>query len=286
MFVAFFVFFIFLLFPKITSAGMHNGLSLLAEQVIPALYPFIFVTTFLKSRIRFQNSSRFLCLIPGFLSGYPLGAKIVSDYWNENSHIPPQAMLIICNNPSPSYMISFVGLSCLGNPKLGFLIYIVILTANLITGILITLRNHYFSSCRPKLPISSIYIASTSTISEIIDDTFHILINISGYILIFSVAASFIQAMTFIPDAFQGILAGFLEMTSGIQLLSSSSINTPTKLIGITGITCFGGLSVIAQTQSMMNSPFLSIKKYMTEKAAASAIAMSVMYCILRFIRI
>ena len=39
------VFILFLMFPAITAKGMEDGLDLLIHQIIPSLYPFIFLTT-------------------------------------------------------------------------------------------------------------------------------------------------------------------------------------------------------------------------------------------------
>ena len=43
------VFFLCLCFPGITGSGIKNGLSLIGGQVLPALYPFILLTTLFKS---------------------------------------------------------------------------------------------------------------------------------------------------------------------------------------------------------------------------------------------
>lgn len=285
MITALLIFVVFLIFPEITSAGMKNGLVMLTSQIIPALYPFILITTFLKQKSKHHKCPSCLPIILGFLSGYPLGAKIIADHWHNENIIPAQAMLIICNNPSPSYMISFVGLNCLKSPKFGFLIYLSVLIGNLITGTLITLitRKMHFKH-EAYADHGHIHAVSVNSMDELFQDTFTILLNISNYILIFSILSAFIKRISFLTPVLHGIISGLLEMTSGIQILSTIDSPYDLKLLLITGIVSFGGLSVIAQTRNMTQESTLSIKKYITEKAIASTMAMSVMYLILHIL--
>ena len=96
--------------------------------------------------------------------------------------------------------------------------------------------------------------------------------------MIFSICASIINSIVFIPHFLRKILIGILEITTGAYHISLLNINTSSKITILTGIIAFGGMSVIFQTYEMIQNSKLSIKKYMTEKAISSLIAMSVMY--------
>ena len=72
-------------------------------------------------------------------------------------------------------------------------------------------------------------------------------------------------------------------MTTGVENIAASPVSLQTKVILITGIISFGGLSVIGQTQNMIQNTPLSIKKYMADKIAASAVSMTAMYCLFLF---
>lgn len=282
------IFFLCLCFPGITGSGVTNGLSLIAGQVLPALYPFILLTTLFKYLAGRRQTNQYLSILIGFLSGYPLGAKVAAEHGLSTGFLSGQSLLLICNNPSPAYMISFIGLHCFGAPFLGFRMYIAIIIGNLITGLLFTFmdRTPYqgsltslnIPSCLKDTP-SGIKMRK-NLLDQIIHDTFSIIINISSYILIFSVAAAFIQRLSFLPETAQGLLSGLLEMTTGVQIVAAQSVPMTIKIYLTTGIISFGGLSVMAQTNSMIAGSGLSIKKYMTEKTIACAIAVSVMYMI------
>lgn len=279
------VFFLCLCFPGITGSGIKNGLSLIGGQVLPALYPFILLTTLFKYLAGRRPANQYLSIFIGFLSGYPLGAKVAAGHNRSTGFLSGQSLLLICNNPSPAYMISFIGLHCFGAPFLGFRMYIAVVTGNLITGLFFALmdrtwRQDPVQSEKTRSFSKGVPSAQKNLLDQVIHDTFSVIVNVSSYILVFSVAAAFIQRLSFLPETAQGLLSGLLEMTTGVQIIAVQSIPMTTKVLLTTGIISFGGLSVMAQTNSMIAGSDLSIKKYMTEKTIACAIAVSVMYMI------
>ena len=84
------VFILFLMFPAITAKGMEDGLDLLIHQIIPSLYPFIFLTTFMKYHASRMTHSNFFLFFLGCLSGYPLGAKVIADHHDTVGPLSPQ----------------------------------------------------------------------------------------------------------------------------------------------------------------------------------------------------
>lgn len=159
-------------FPEISGEGVRRGLSLSFTQVIPSLYPFILLTTLFKALSHDSRYARRLSLFAGFLSGYPLGAKVVAEQY-DGGLFTPRAMLVICNNPSPAYMLSFVGLESLGRPVYGLQMYAAILAGNLLTGILISC----FSSRKQSRPAPTVLRAQSapskmSLTDRVFQDTF------------------------------------------------------------------------------------------------------------------
>lgn len=270
------LFLLFLLFPETTSAGTKNGIQLLINQVIPALYPFIFLTAILKN-ITHQKTTALKFLLPlAFLSGYPLGAKIVAQNIQAPTKVK-QILLFLCNNPSPAYMLSFVGFQCLNRPQKGIMIYTAALIGSTIWALIRYLINRHQTDKAPSGFLQSCG-ETSGTLDTVVDQTFTSLLHISGYLMFFCCISAFIVKIPFLSPVLQSLFAGFLEMTTGIQNLKSIACSEALKMILITGMVSFGGISVIAQTQSMINGSGLSIKKYMTDKAISSVIAMSVMY--------
>lgn len=276
MFIPSLLFTICLFYSHTVKIGINNGLILLFDQVIPALYPFILLSTYIKKR--FTSSNSYLLLGISFLSGYPIGAKVAAEHSFSDIPLSNQNLLLICNNPSLPYMISYIGIGCFGHAKYGIMIYCCIIIGNIITVFIKEMLSTFRFSHKKKEEIMTICNIKETTIESLFHDCFYVLLNISNYILIFSVCAAFVNSIRWIPEYLRYIFIGILEITTGAQLIYQLNIITSIKLILITGIISFGGLSVFFQTHAMIKNKQVSIKKYMTDKAISSIIAMSVMY--------
>ena len=68
------------IFPDITESGSKTAIIIWANSIVPILLPFFIVADFIK---RTGNPEmlpkRVYPFIIAFLSGYPVGAKVVSD---------------------------------------------------------------------------------------------------------------------------------------------------------------------------------------------------------------
>ena len=276
------IFMLLLFFPQITHDGIKNGLLLLENQVIPSLYPFILLSAYLRNKCNTKNSS--FLFLSSFLSGYPIGAKIISENEFKSTFFSKQNLLLLCNMPSPSFLLSYVGYHCLNQPALSLLISFSIIIGNICTIFLqnihrIVFRHEKFPTSKRTLHNLSLNkLSYTTNSASIPQESFLTLLTISTYILIFNIAAVFIQKISFLKYTFKSFFIGLFEITTGINQLTDAPINLQWKLIYITGLLSFGGFSIILQTKSMIESSDLSIKKYMTDKAISSCIAMSVMY--------
>ena len=116
-------------FSKTNLAATTNGLTLWATCVVPSLFPFFVITNLLSHTkvVSFMGKllDKFMrplfnvpgiggfAFVMGLISGYPVGAKIVSDF-RENGSITKdegERMLAFTNNSGPLFIISSVGIS-------------------------------------------------------------------------------------------------------------------------------------------------------------------------------
>ena len=74
-----------------------------------------------------------------------------------------------------------------------------------------------------------------------------------GIVTIFLILNSFLQSMLNLPSLPQAILAGILEMTQGVKLISALEISELLKVIIITMILSFGGFSVHMQVLGIIS---------------------------------
>lgn len=115
-----------LAFPGISIEGASDGLLLWYQVVLPTLSPFMICTQLVVVlggvnllmkpfyplfhrlfRLSLPGAYVMLC---GLLCGYPLGAKMCSDFCNEGKISPEEAsyLLAICNHPSPMFLLGYV----------------------------------------------------------------------------------------------------------------------------------------------------------------------------------
>lgn len=80
-----------------------------------------------------------------------------------------------------------------------------------------------------------------------------------------------------------GSFKGFLEITSGIKILSSLSIDINILLPLIALILGFGGISVHMQVASIISHTDLSLKPYLIGKTLHGIFAGIITYCILNY---
>lgn len=149
------------LFSASNLTAAKNGLILWATAVVPSLFPF-FVATELLSQTNiisllgkyFNFIMRPLFCVPGeasfaflmgLISGYPVGAKIVSSFKESGICTKEEAerMIAFTNNSGPLFIIGTVGVSLFGNSKIGILLFITHLLSSITVGILLNVISHF-----------------------------------------------------------------------------------------------------------------------------------------------
>ena len=138
-----------LIFSKSNLSAVKSGLSLWANSVVPSLFPFFVATEllmhtdivmqlgfllnkYMKPLFNIRGEGSF-CFIMGIISGYPIGAKIASNFRLNNicSKEECERLLSFTNNSGPLFIIGTVGILMFKNTTIGFLLFNAILTASL-----------------------------------------------------------------------------------------------------------------------------------------------------------
>ena len=143
-----------IIFSKTNLTATKSGLELWSTSVLPSLLPFFIAVELLKYTdiikilgklfnpimrpiFNVPGAASF-ALIMGIISGYPTGAKIVSDFKKEGicSDIECERLIAFTNNSGPLFIISTVGISFLGDTRTGILLFITHILACLSVGFL------------------------------------------------------------------------------------------------------------------------------------------------------
>jgi hypothetical protein len=265
----------------ITSAA--DGLILWYERLLPTLLPFAVLSYILIGsnyiyyisrplkplcRIIGINENALFTYIAGSLFGFPMGSKICADLLSRNE-ISYEEAKILCytsNNMSPVFISGYILYQELGLNNVTFITFIIIYMIPFIYAILMLRKQPL--KYPTKKPTSGSQI-NFKIIDAGIMNGFETLTKIGGYIMIFSMISSLICIIP-ISEISRAVLVGFIEITNGIHYIADSGL--PKITIYALSITCtsFGGLSGIAQTNSMLSGTALSMSDYVKGKVIIS----------------
>ncbi len=287
-----------LLFPSLAFAGAKNGLLLWWDTILPTLLPFMIISS-LIIRLRITHALSYLFypifkhILPisregcypvfiGFLAGFPVGAKTTADLTLQSSlsHKEAQLLCSISNNASPMFVLGYIAASKLSSPELGIWILLILYLSSY-SGALVW----YFIYCKiHRFHASSLYeeerVGVTkaphfqfSMLDDSIVSSFEVVTKVGGYLILFSVLASFISSLPLTDSSLSACLTGILEVTTGIQNISMLDLSLDIKIVLITTITAFGGFSSFAQTKSVISETLLSSSTYLLTKVISAVFA-------------
>lgn len=298
MYIPLIVFILMLIFPTLTKSGAYEGLTLWLYTIIPTLLPYMIISGIICyfnafdiiSNILFPATKRLFgitknanyCLVVGFLCGYPMGSKVISDML-KNKHISlseANYLLSFCNNISPSFLINYVGISILNNCynisniNINIIILIIFLSPILTSFIYRLLNRNILFNEEKDYSLHTADIANYNFMDKCILNSFENIFKIGGYIIIFTIISTWIQSIKLINNEFCFILSSIFEITSGLNFLKTTNLNHFCGSIIVIGLCSFGGICSIFQTYSMISNSPLKVSKYITYKIVNAILSM------------
>lgn len=249
-------------------------------------------------------------LIMGIISGYPVGAKIVTNFRKNGICTKEEAerLITFTNNSGPLFIIGTVGISLFGNTTIGLVLFLTHLLSCLTVGFLF--RFWKFKKKSGKIAYGRLKsnqetkVAPTfgnlgTILQSSIMSSINTIVMIGGFVMLFSVIISILNNTKIfeiitvtlaplldrfgIPSSFlTGFFAGMVELTNGVSLIA----RIPFKAISLNIIICafllgFGGISILLQVLSITSSSDISIKPYILAKLLQGAFAALYTYLIL-----
>lgn len=277
-----------ILSPQTSLTSARKAVDLWLFTVLPSMLPFFICTDLLLRsgmHIRlgkiFERPFRWLFGVPGvagfvyissILSGYPAGARILGEMCSEKQISKGEAadILTFCSTSGPLFILGAVGSGMLQSQEAGYILLFSHYLGSLMTGVFLSrgsvLRRtrgyhtagmlsseHLRRENREKKDVSR---SVPQMIAEAILSSFQSLFIIGGYIILFMILT---DAVKNIMTEFTGIsgfpgelIAGCLEMTVGCSGVASSEASAQWKIAGCAFLISFGGLSVAAQSMSVL----------------------------------
>ncbi len=226
-----------LIFSNANLLSAKKGLTLWANSVVPSLFPFFIATEllgytnvisilgkllnkFMRPIFNVPGEGAFP-FIMGIISGYPIGAKIVSKFKSEGicTNIEAERLIAFTNNSGPLFIIGTVGIGLFRDTNTGILLFITHILACLTVGFIF----RWWKSDRKKrsflLQESSSNIPSNISLSNLGEVLAHSIMSaintiflIGGFIVLFSVIISILEnskVLNLLIDFISPILSAF-----------------------------------------------------------------------------
>lgn len=327
MFILFAIFLV--IYSNSNLVATRNGLKLWANNVIPSLFPFFIAVELLVHTNIVYYLSKFLDklmkplfnvpgiatfpFVMGLISGYPVGAKIVSDLYSNGACTKDEAerMLVFTNNSGPLFILGTVGVAFYSNSTFGIILLITHILASITVGIIfgkisksMNKMQFYQKKSKSDLIFNNTSL-SKSNYSSVLNSDIELselggilgssiasatksILMIGGFVTLFSVVISILErsgVLVLVANTLSsilhidsnllvGTLSGIIEFTNGLSKISQVHLkNISINIILSAFVLGFGGISVTLQVLNIVSKNNLSIKKYLLGKVLQGIIA-------------
>lgn len=291
------------LFPSITESGSKSAIIIWANSIVPILLPFFIFADFIKRTVNPERlPKRIYPFAIAFMSGYPVGAKIVGDFVKNGAMTQKEGESVLSYSlvTGPAFIIGTIG-SFLGNYRAAVLVAVSHYAGAVINGCFYSCgrklgdkadrrirktkkaRNSEKSVHKQEnfiLRQSSQADSSLESFTAAISAGFKSMAVILAYLIIFMVAIDLLTASGAFSlirnETVASTIKGMLEMTAGSSMLGMCNISLRLKSALTAFVISFGGLSVIGQSLSVSGgfiSPWQLIKIKLTHGLIAAGIA-------------
>lgn len=272
-----------ILFPSEASGAARQGLQLCLQTVLPSLFPFFVLSSlFIASGaadafgralepvmrpLFYLSGAGASALALGLVGGYPVGARTVAGLYRAGnlSKAEAERLLSFCNNAGPGFVLGICGGAVFGSARAGLYLYLIHVAAAVLTGIM--LRRCSVMECASEHPRRA-RTRSKNLIAAFpaaVRDSFAAVWSVCGFVVLFAVVLRFVTLL--LPD--RPLLVGFIELTNAVMSLRADGGGFVLCALFL----AWGGLSVHAQTLSVLDETDLSARLYFLGKATQAALS-------------
>ncbi len=250
--------FLLIIDSKTALLGAQEGIDLCVHAVIPALLPFLILSSLLCRDVLGVSFSILrpvgkLCNIPkgsesllilGFLGGYPVGAKniVQAQKYGALQDKYGRRMLGFCNNAGPAFIFGMVG-GMFSRMYLAWILWLIHIISALLVGMIL-----------PRLPNTACRLPNQKDNNSVtdIENSIYTMAKICLWVILFRVIIAFLKRWVFwnYPLEIQTFLTGLLELSNGIFSLQTIACEGM-RFIICSAMLSFGGICVAMQTLSV-----------------------------------
>lgn len=275
---------LWLLTDTSVRSSVTAALSLCARSVIPALFPFMVVSSLLIALGLGELLSAPLgglmalygiggagasALVLGLIGGYPTGGRTAAALYREGLVTRDEAerLLAFCNNANPAFLITVLGVGVFGSFRAGLWLWLIHIAAALLTG-LVTARPHRdLPRSAPQNRAAFRTAGFASAFVSSVQSALGSILSVCAFVVVFSILSLPIRRLGGIVGT---AATGALELFSVLPLLKPDR----TGFILAAGIAGWGSLSVLCQTAALTADTGLSLRRCALGKAVQSILSM------------
>lgn len=264
---------------KTAVIGTADGITLCINTIIPSLFPFFFITTYLNASLLGMHIPGFSFLsnlmhIPkggesllllGLIGGYPVGAQVIADSCAQGCLDRRTAHILLgyCSNAGPAFIFGITSV-LFSSAWVPWCLWLIHICSALLTGYLL-----------PKPSVTEIGLDKKNNISVVqaLQKSIRICASVCGWIILFKMLLIYIYK--WIPQLDENgltvYITGILELSNGCINLTHM-VSEAHRFILVSGFLAFGGLCVMLQTVSATQTIGLGL--YIQGKIIQTAISL------------
>lgn len=289
--------FLLVLSPTLSMNMFFDGIRIWATKVLPALLPFFILTKLLSYTQFISTFGRILTPITqklygvggssgyvflmSIISGYPVGAKLLSDLYNENKISQKQAITItsFTSTSGPLFILGSVAIGLFTNVKLGVIIIISHYIGALLNGLIYRQRKtNNIETLNVKNTNNFLSDSIVSSITSIMSvggfiALFYMLLQLLLSIHIFDPIIKMVAKLGAPKNILTSIICGLIEVTTGAIYLSKESISIYILAPILTFMISFGGLSIHAQAYCFLKNFNMPYRLFFLQKLTQAIIS-------------
>lgn len=248
-----------LIYSPAIRGGVSRGLQLCAGTVIPSLFMFTAVVLFISLSGAANALGRYIerlsqfifglsgeqtvVMLLSFLSGYPVGAKLIDDMYLRGAADQKTAnrMILYCVNAGPAFIITAVGEVTLGSRSDGIRLLATHIGASLIIAVVSNIlrkRTRCCDTCTPAAdgtvtkikprPTGEAFVESVSAAAST-------MLTVCAFVVLFSGISGGINAV--MQEKTAAAICGLLEVTVGTAGCTRRQIVKVAFLLGFSGVS-------------------------------------------------
>lgn len=274
----------------VAAQGIAEGVQLCMQVLLPSLFPFMIVVSFLSLSgglllpakllaplFRLLRLPDALCdvWLASFLGGYPTGAHTLATLVEQKlmSRDVAGRMLGCCVNPGPAFLVLAVGQSMFGSRQIGAMLLVSQVLSSLILCAFLCRSSKKAAPASATTRLESLTDAFVSAVSGAASA----MLTIFAFVLAFSVIFSLINAF----DPRLKPLAAFLEVTLGCTV--AAQLGGKIGLMLLAFFIGFGGFSVCFQVLALARQASIPINGFWRARILAGLFNAGVFRVLLLF---